>query len=356
MYINKLKLKNFRNYESLDIELDKGLNVFIGNNAQGKTNLLEAIYIMAIGKTYKSHKDTEFIKWDTDDLYMQTIVYKRDREENIQIYNDKNKRKKIIINDISIKRVSNLLGIINIVIFTPDNLLFFKSGPDVRRQYFDAQISQIDRLYFENITKYYKIVKQRNNLLKNYNVSRETLSIWDEQLLKYGREIISRRKKYISDLQEIIFDIHNSLTTNNENIKILYNNNIDEEGFENELNKNFEEEKKYGYTMTGPHKDDYGFVINDKDVKKYGSQGQQRTVILSLKFTEIEVIKKQTGENPILLLDDVLSELDRKRQEHLVKYIQKVQTILTTTDFDNDIMKKLHIRKIFKINNGEVTL
>ncbi|OGO84378.1 MAG: hypothetical protein A2Y24_07070 [Clostridiales bacterium GWE2_32_10] len=356
MYINTLKLNNFRNYENLDIELDKGLNVFIGNNAQGKTNLLESIYIMAIGKTYKSHKDIEIIKWDKNELYMQTIVFKKDREERIQIYNDKNKRKKIIINDLPINKIGKLLGIINIVIFTPDNLLFFKNGPDVRRQYFDAQISQIDRIYFENIQNYYKIVKQRNNLLKNNNVSRETLSVWDEQLVKHGKEVIQKRKEYINDLQEIIFDIHKSLTSNNENIKIIYDNNVNEENFEYELKRKLEEEKKYGYTMVGPHRDDYGFDINDRDIKKYGSQGQQRTVILSLKFTEIEVIKKQTGENPILLLDDVLSELDRERQEHLIKYIQKVQTILTTTDFDNDIMRKLNIGKIFKINNGEVAL
>ncbi|HAN09094.1 MAG TPA: DNA replication/repair protein RecF [Clostridiales bacterium] len=354
MYINNLKLENFRNYKTLDINLDKGLNVFIGNNAQGKTNLLESIYILAMGKSYKEHKDLELINWNNEELYIKTILSKKDREEHINIYINKNKKKTISINELYINKLTKLIGIINIVIFTPDDLLFFKNGPDVRRQYFDAQISQIDRMYFENIQKYYKIVKNRNNLLKNKNVSRETLYPWDIQLLQYGKEIIRKRNEYIKDLQDIIFDIHKSLTSNVENIELIYNKNVKEENFENELTNSFETEKKYGYTIVGPHKDDYNFTINNRDLKKYGSQGQQRTSILSLKFSEIELIKNETGENPILLLDDVLSELDIERQKHLIKYIQKVQTILTTTEFDEKIMHDLNIGKIFNIKEGKI--
>ncbi|OGO83653.1 MAG: hypothetical protein A2Y18_01750 [Clostridiales bacterium GWD2_32_19] len=354
MYINNLKLENFRNYNLLDIDLDKGLNIFIGNNAQGKTNLLESIYILAIGKSYKEHKDMELINWDKEDLYIKTILTKKYREEHINIYINKNKKKTISINELYINKLIKLIGIINIVIFTPDDLLFFKNGPDVRRQYFDAQISQIDRVYFENIQKYYKIVKQRNNILKNKNVSRETLCVWDHQLMQYGKEVIRKRSEYVKELQNIIFEIHKSLTSNKEDIELIYNNNVSEQDFEKELENSLELEKKYGYTMVGPHKDDYSFKVNNKDLKRYGSQGQQRTAILSLKFAEIELIKNITGENPILLLDDVLSELDNQRQKHLIKYIQKVQTILTTTEFDENIMKELNIGKIFNIKEGKI--
>lgn len=353
MYINDIKLLNFRNYENLNIKLTKGINIFKGKNAQGKTNFLESIYLCAIGKSYRTLKYDELIKWDVDNCFIELNINKNKRTENIKFYID-NIKKGIKINNITIYKLSDLIGYIKIVNFVPEDLNLFKNGPSKRRKFLNLQISQIDRLYFENLQKYYRVIKQRNNVLKHINVSRETLEIWNKQLIEYGSFIIKKRFEMIEGLNNTIKVIHKELTNNKEEIKIVYNPNTTIANYNNNLINAFEKEKKYKYTYVGPHKDDFSIMINNKDIKKYASQGQQRTAILSLKFSEIEIYKKEKNDAPILLLDDVLSELDVNRRFYILKYIKNIQTIITCTDVDQDFKKLLHEKQIYNVNNGQI--
>ena len=355
MNITNIKLQNYRNYNDIEIELENGLNLFVGNNAQGKTNLLESIYVSSHGKSYRTSKDLELIKFGEDFLSIDIKMDKADREENIKIKINNNKEKIIEINNLKIKKLSDLIGYIKVITFKPEDLLLIKEGPNNRRKFLDSEISQIDNYYMQNLQKYNRALLQKNNYLKNTrDINIEELSIWNSQLATYGAEIIKIRRNYINEINELINPIHSNITSEKENIKMIYEENVSEDNILNKLESNINQDIKYRSSQVGPHRDDFSFTINDVDVKKFGSQGQQRTSILSLLFSQIELIKNRTGETPILLLDDVLSELDEKRQMKMIEYINRMQTILTCTEIKDEIKNKLDIKKIYYINEGKI--
>lgn len=358
MKINSLDLQNFRNYDILNISFDKDTNIIYGDNAQGKTNILEAIYLAATTKSHRGNKDREMIKFNEDESHIKALVEKNGTSFRIDMHLKKNKTKGIAINGIPIKKASELFGIINIVFFSPEDLNIIKEGPAARRRFVDMELCQIDKIYLSDITAYNKILMQRNKLLKDYSFRediKDTLDVWDMQLVNYGRRIIQRREEFIEELNSIIGDIHKKLTGDKENITIKYEPDVKANEFEKSLLDSRNRDIKSKMTNIGPHKDDICFMINEIDVRKYGSQGQQRTSALSLKLSEIELVKKIIHDNPILLLDDVLSELDSNRQNYLLNSIKDIQTIITCTGLDEFINNRFEINKIYKVVEGSVT-
>ena len=317
------------------MSFDSGVNILYGDNAQGKTNVLEAIYVSAMTKSHKGAKDREIINFDKDEAHIRTYLLKEDLEYKVDMHLRNNKSKGIAINGQKIKKAAELVGLLNVVFFSPEDLSIIKSGPAERRRFIDMELCQLDKFYLYNLNKYNKIVNQRNKLLKDfYNNSDlyETIVIWDSQLLSYGKQIIERRSQFISQLNEIIFDIHKKLSGDKEELVIVYEPEVEADQFEKKLEANRDRDIRLKMTSVGPHRDDFSFFINGIDIRKYGSQGQQRTAALSLKLAEIEIVKRVVKDNPVLLLDDVMSELDLKRQEYLLRGLSNVQTIITTTD------------------------
>jgi DNA replication and repair protein RecF len=355
--INSLDLQNFRNYDILNINFDEATNIIYGDNAQGKTNILEAVYLAATTKSHRSGKDREMIKFDNEEAHIKAIVEKNGVSFRIDMHIKKNKAKGIAINGIPIKKASELFGIINIVIFSPEDLNIIKDGPAARRRLVDMQLCQIDKIYLSDITAYNKILLQRNKLLKELSFkddAKDTLDVWDMQLINYGRRIIKRREAFIEEINSVIGGIHKELTGGRECIAIKYEPFVNVQEFEKQLFAYRERDLKTKMTNIGPHRDDICFMVNDRDVRKYGSQGQQRTTALSLKLAEIELVKKIINDNPILLLDDVLSELDSSRQNYLLNSIKDIQTIITCTGLDDFINNRFKINKIYKVVEGRI--
>ena len=339
------------------MSFDSGVNILYGDNAQGKTNVLEAIYVSAMTKSHKGAKDREIINFDKDEAHIRTYLLKEDLEYKVDMHLRNNKSKGIAINGQKIKKAAELVGLLNVVFFSPEDLSIIKSGPAERRRFIDMELCQLDKFYLYNLNKYNKIVNQRNKLLKDfYNNSDlyETIVIWDSQLLSYGKQIIERRSQFISQLNEIIFDIHKKLSGDKEELVIVYEPEVEADQFEKKLEANRDRDIRLKMTSVGPHRDDFSFFINGIDIRKYGSQGQQRTAALSLKLAEIEIVKRVVKDNPVLLLDDVLSELDSSRQNHLLNSIGDIQTIITCTGLDDFINNRFEINKIFKVTNGIV--
>ncbi|WP_073149290.1 DNA replication/repair protein RecF [Paramaledivibacter caminithermalis] len=367
MFINKLKLINFRNYSSLDIMLNDKLNIFIGNNAQGKTNIIESIYLTGFGKSFRTNKDKELIKTSNDMAYVKIQGKKRYSEFSIELRLWNNKNKEIKTNGISLTKLSELLGNISLVIFSPEDLRLIKGGPSERRRFIDREISHINKKYYYNIMSYNKVLFQRNNLLKNISYNRKllnTIDIWNEKLIEYGCEVILKRIEFINRLNVLSRLMHRKITEGRENLEVKYLSNIkvnnkatyDEiyESFKTKLQAKIENDIKRGFTTIGPHKDDLGIYIDDADIRIFGSQGQQRTAALSLKLSEIEIIKGEIGEYPILLLDDVMSELDINRQKFLIKSLKNVQTFITITEIPELMAPLVKEGSIFKISKGNV--
>ena len=358
MHIKKIKINNYRNYNEAEISFHEKMNILYGDNAQGKTNILESIYICATTKSHQGSKDREIIKMGCDEAHVKMYIEKEGLEHYIDLHLKKNKPKGIAVNGIPIKRSAELMGIINIVLFSPEDLNIIKNGPSERRRFIDMELCQLSRIYLDNLYRYSKVLNQRNHLLKqiSYDESlKETLSVWDEQLIKYGTEIIKERKEFIEQINNISADIHRKLTGGKEFLSIQYEPDVNEEEFADKLYKNYNRDIYYEITHTGPHRDDIKFISNDMDLRTYGSQGQKRTAALSLKLSEIEIVKKKTGDIPVLLLDDVLSELDRSRQNYLLESIDGVQTIITCTGLEEFINHSLDVNRIYKIENGNVT-
>ena len=358
MYIKSIELSDYRNYEHLDLKFDTGTNILYGDNAQGKTNVLEAISVSGTTKSHKGSKDKEMIRFGSEESHIRTIVVKENIEYRIDIHLKKNKSKGIAINQLPLKKASELFGILNIVFFSPEDLNIIKNGPAERRRFLDSELCQIDKIYLSDLTKYNKILNQRNKLLKDmiYQPSlKDTLPIWDEQLIEYGRRIIRRRNDFIHELNEIIYGIHKKISGEKEELVLKYEPNIDEAFFQDELNRAKERDLRYCQTSVGPHRDDMLFAVNGIDIRKYGSQGQQRTGALSLKLAEIELVKRNIKETPVLLLDDVLSELDSNRQNYLLNTIHDIQTIITCTGLDEFVKNRFHINKVFNVVEGHIT-
>ena len=307
MIVKSLELNHFRNYESLNIAFDQGTNILYGNNAQGKTNILEAIYLSGTTKSHKGSKDREMVQFGNEESHIRLFVEKQEKQFQIDMHLKKHKSKGIAVNRIPIKKAGELFGILTLVFFSPEDLNIIKNGPSERRRFMDMELCQLDRIYFDNLTKYNKILMQRNKLLKDIYTKpelKETLFAWNIQLAEYGKKIIQRRREFVSRLDEIVADIHAKISGGTETVTLTYEPNVKEEDFERELERVREKELKLGQTMTGPHRDDISFLSNDIDIRKFGSQGQQRTLALSLKLSEIELVKQITKETPILLLDE----------------------------------------------------
>lgn len=358
MIIESLNLCNYRNYEILNLELDSETNILYGDNAQGKTNILESIYLCSTTKSHRGGKDKEIIKFGCDDAHINLMLNKKNKKYRIDMHLKRNKAKGIAINGIPIKRASELFGIFNVVFFSPEDLNIIKNGPAERRRFIDLELCQLDKIYVHNLLNYNKILNQRNKLLKDIYFRpdlEETLDVWDMQLAEYGSKVIERRSKFIQEINEIIYPIHKKLTNGKEEIKIIYEKNCEEQELYKELLRNREKDKKYKITHSGPHRDDISFYNKDENIRVYGSQGQQRTTALSLKLAEIEMVKLLINDTPVLLLDDVLSELDSNRQNQLMDSLSDIQTIITCTGLDEFIENRFKINKIFNVNNGKIS-
>ena len=357
MILKSLELANFRNYEELNISFDKGTNILYGDNAQGKTNILEAIYVSATTKSHKGSKDKEIINFDKEEAHIRTYLEKENVETRVDMHLRKNKSKGIAIDGQKIKKAADLMGLLNVVFFSPEDLSIIKDGPAERRRFADMELCQLDSFYLYNLNHYNKIIGQRNKLLKDMYFQpelKETLNIWDSQLVSFGSKIIERREQFVKQLGDIIFDIHKKLSGGKEELVIAYEPNVSIEDFEKQMKYNQDKDIRLKQTTTGPHRDDFSFVVNGVDIRKYGSQGQQRTAALSLKLSEIELVKKISKDTPVLLLDDVLSELDSNRQNYLLNSIGNIQTIISCTGLDEFINNRFEINKIFKVTNGTV--
>ena len=334
MYIEKIKLQNFRNYKQLELNLNKNINIIYGNNAQGKTNILESIFLCSFGKSFRTTKEKEMIKFNETNLIVEVFYQKKDRDGKIKI--EIGDKKQIYLNGIKIKKLSELLGNVNIVIFTPDDINILKDGPAGRRRFLDMMIGQLRPNYVYNLNMYLKTIEQRNNYLRQIreeNKPEEMLEIWDEKLADYAEKIFNYRDEFIKKIMQKINKIHSEITENKETLEIEYISNCEKK--ENYL-KLLKERRKLdiikGFTTKGIHRDDFMIYINEKEVGAYGSQGQNRTVVLSLKLAELNVIYDEIGEYPILLLDDFMSELDEERRKNFLNNIKNTQVILTGTE------------------------
>ena len=334
MWIKKLKIKNFRNYESEEINLEKNINIFYGQNAQGKTNIIESIFLCSLGKSFRTKKDKEMIKLNEQNALVEVEYEKSDRDGKIKI--EIGNKKNIYLNGIKIKKLSELLGNLNIVIFTPDDINILKGGPQNRRRFLDIMISQLRPNYMHILNLYIKTMEQRNNYLrqiKEEHKDENLLEIWDEKLAEYAIKIYEYRKEFIEKIIKKLDIIHKNITNGEEQIELEY---VTECDSKEKYLKLLKERRKLdiikGFTTKGVHRDDFMIYINKKDIKIFGSQGQNRTAMLSLKLAELQVIYDEIGEYPILLLDDFMSELDEKRRKNFLENIENTQVIITETD------------------------
>ena len=365
MFIKKLMLLNYRNYKNVNIDFSRNVNVFMGDNAQGKTNILESIYYCGLAKSHRTSKDRELINWNEDGAYISLNIGKERLDKRIDINILKDGKKAIKVNSIKINKIGELFGTFNVVMFSPEDLKIIKESPGIRRRFIDMELCQINNRYYYNLVQYNKVLNERNTLLKNRKITDDMLDIYDEQLVNFGEYIVNERLKYIEKLNYYGAEIHKDITLNKENIEYIYissikefNNNINDEfkeKFRSCLIKNRKRDKEKGITTVGPHRDDFMVLINNIDTKSYGSQGQQRTAVLTMKFSSLKIIKEITGEYPVLLLDDVLSELDFNRKNYILSTINNIQTIITCTGI-SDICEYLdNESKIFKVQEGHIS-
>lgn len=357
MIIQSLELENFRNYGTLSVHFDSRTNILYGDNAQGKTNILEAVYLSATTKSHKGSKDKDLINFASEEAHIRTYVVKDGLENRVDMHLRKNKSKGIAINGQKIKKAADLLGLLNVVFFSPEDLSIIKNGPSERRRFVDMELCQLDSVYLHNLNHYNKIVNQRNRLLKDLYAKpglKDTLFLWDSQLVAFGQKIIERRNTFISQLNEIIYGLHLKLTGGKEELQIVYEPDVLALDFEEKLQKCQERDIRLKQTSIGPHRDDFSFAVGTVDIRKFGSQGQQRTAALSLKLAEIELVKKMTKDVPLLLLDDVLSELDSNRQNYLLNSIGELQTIITCTGLEEFVNNRFEINKVFEVSDGVI--
>jgi len=369
MYLERILCRNFRNFDELLLNLNPNLNIFLGENGQGKTNLLEAIYLIASASSHRSSLSSELINWDEEKALVQVLLNKRDGRVKLAMKIDKSGRI-VELNDNPLERVKEILGYLNAVLFSPEDLKLVKEGPSHRRDFINIEISQVSRYYNHLLSKYEHILKQRNNLLKNIrdrkNTDKNMLLIWDDQISTIGAKIILKRVEVVDKLKILARLSHRQITDGRETLEMEYENSLKgfskklgeaelRDLFSSNLEKNRDREIKRGYTVIGPHRDDLILKVNDMDLRKYGSQGQQRTAALALKLAELEFMKSETGEYPVLLLDDVFSELDSLRRKALIDIIaNKIQTIITATDGENLSGLKNNSYNIYQVKDGVI--
>ena len=368
MYIESLKVKNYRNYDSLEINFENKVNVILGENAQGKTNIMESIYVLAMAKSHRTTNDKDLIRWDQEYAKIEGRIHKRNTTVPLELIISK-KGKKAKCNHIEQQRLSQYVGNMNIVMFAPEDLNLVKGSPQTRRRFIDMEIGQVSPIYLYEYTQFQKIIQQRNHYLKMLQTKKQTdlamLDILTEQFIQYEVKIIEKRFQFLSLLQKWAEPIHKGISRNLETLQIRYKPSVDVsesmdlskivEEYKEKFVKIKQREIDRGVSLFGPHRDDLVFMVNDRDVQTFGSQGQQRTTALSLKLAEIELIHSEIGEYPILLLDDVLSELDDYRQSHLLNTIQgKVQTFVTTTSVEGIDHITLQEASTFEVVHGSM--
>ena len=357
MIIQSIELCNFRNYEREEFHFHEGTNVLYGDNAQGKTNVLEAIFVGGTTKSHKGSKDADMIQKGKEESHIRYFVEKNKCTFKIEIHMKRGKAKGIAVDGVPIKSSRELMGLSNIVFFSPEDLGIIKDGPEERRRFIDMELCQLNKAYLYYLTQYKKVLKQRNSLLKQIQEHRElspTLEIWDAQLVEYGKKVIELREEFVTQIGEIMKEKHSSLTGGKEVIRTDYKPNCRARDFAEQLFMSGDRDIYQGSTTVGPHRDDMVFYIGNQEIRTYGSQGQKRTAALSLKMAEIEIVEKIIGEKPILLLDDVLSELDRNRQNYLLENIKGIQTIITCTGLEEFIKNGINIDQTFEIVNGSI--
>lgn len=359
MYIKNLSVMNFRNLSDMTIDFKNGINILCGDNAQGKTNLLESVYICSTGRSQRTRNESQLVKFGYDEAHIRTFVMRENTSDRIDVHIKKDERKGMAVNGMAIKKMAEFFGNLNAVMFSPEDLRLVKGGPAERRRFMDMELCQLNKIYCHDLQSYYKVLKQRNNLLKTAykdSSAADMLDVWDIQLARYGERLINKRKLFCERLNELSRKIHFGITDKKEELSVEYKPNSDCESLEERLSYYRQRDIALGSTSCGPHKDDLLFMINGNDTKSYGSQGQQRTASLSAKLAEIELIRNVTGEDPVLLLDDVLSELDESRQFYLMENIGKIQTFITCTGVEDSIGKYVRESSIYNVKNGEFTL
>lgn len=367
MYIKSIKGKNYRNYDDIDITLSKNLNIFLGENAQGKTNLAEALYFIGTLKSHRTSRNKELIKWNENDTYIKASIYGKFSEDIIEVFISLKEKNYVKINGVKATKATDVLGRLNIVMFSPEDLKLVKEGPSIRRKFIDFELCQIRPKYHYLINRYNKILSQRNNILRSLQFSKDlesTFEIFTDQLIEVAAEVIIMRNDFLDRINKISYEIHSKITNGLEELEISYicdvKNFSSKENIKNELINKFKSKKmleiKKGYSLVGPHKDDILIKVNSVDTRIFGSQGQQRSAALSLKLSEIEIINSIKGEYPILILDDVLSELDENRQKYLINNLKHLQTILTCTSGSDIDLFESENKNIFHVKEGFLTL
>jgi len=370
MELESLTLKNYRNYGDLTLEFSDGVNVFLGENAQGKTNLLESIYVLALARSHRTSSDKDLIQWSEKEATISGRV-KRAISDTPLSLNFSNKGKKARVNHLEQSKLSQYIGQLNVILFAPEDLELVKGAPSVRRRFIDMEFGQMNPLYLYNTTQYKRILKERNAYLKRLQLKQTTdtvfLDVLSEQLVNVGAQILLARESFLKKLEQAAQPIHAEISDQRETLHLVYNRSVNFEdkddlagvtaAFEAALLKQRAREIMMGSTLLGPHRDDLQFIVNDNDVAVFGSQGQQRTTALAVKLAEIDLMQQETGEYPVLLLDDVLSELDANRQTHLLLAIQdKVQTFITAPSLTDVARQLIHTPKVFHVKHGEITL
>ena len=358
MYLSSISVENLRNLDKTKLTLSRGINIFHGQNAQGKTNLLEAVYFAAMGRSHRTNTYRELIAFGKKEAFISCNILGGLTENTINVHIQKEK-KGIAVNGVAIKKLVELFGTLNVIIFSPEDLNLVTAGPGMRRKFLDLNLCQVNPLYYYQLNKYYHVLNQRNNLLKNIKKKKQsidTIFVWDEQLIECGVKIIKYREEYIQKLNYIAKKFHSRITGDKEELKIVYRVNVDADNYRHRMESSLERDTYLGSTSVGIHKDDMVISANDIDVRSYGSQGQKRSVSLSLKLSGVEYIKER-GSPPVVLLDDVLSELDEHRQGFLLKEIQGLQTILTCTGLE-DVLDRIgndiNIVK-YEVKEGKIT-
>lgn len=356
MIIKSLELTNFRNYNTLEIDFSDKVNILYGDNAQGKTNILEALCLCATTKSQKGSRDKEMIQLGKEEAHIRMYVVKGGVEHKLDMHLRKGRAKSAALDGVPVRKSSELYGMVHVISFSPEDLGIIKEGPAERRRMVDMELCQLDKIYLHGLIQYNRVLEQRNNLLKQISLNRrlaDTLPVWDEQLARYGAGIIKARQKFIRELNELVGEVH-AVLSGGEKLSLRYEPNILPDDFLSCLAGDREREILQKSTLHGPHRDDISFYLGGNDIRKFGSQGQQRTSALSLKLAEIELVKKTVKDNPVLLLDDVLSELDRGRQKQLLDNIKEIQTVITCTGLEEFVKERFQSDRIYHIVQGKI--
>lgn len=357
MYVSSLKLQDFRNIRDLSLEFSPGINVFYGENAQGKTNVLESVYLAGTTKSHRTSRDREMIRLGENESHIRMEVVRRSGSFRIDMHLKKNKSKGVAVGGIPLRRAGELFSLVHLVFFSPEDLGIIKDGPGERRKFLDILLSSVDSIYLKDLTLYQRCLTQRNHLLHDIFFHPDllpSLDVWDEQLSDIGSRIIEKRQAFVNEIEGAAAEIHEKLTGGREKLTVIYEPNTDAETFAEKLRAGRSVDLRMKTTSLGPHRDDINVSANGFDLRLYGSQGQQRTAALSLKLSQIGILEEKTGERPVLLLDDVLSELDRSRQTFLLESLEHTQTLITCTGLDEFVKKNFSIDRVFHVEGGRV--